>query len=113
MTLETLLIITVVVAAIGTVSTQLFRGSSSPYLITLRGTKLQLIAAGALIWIGAVALGLVALFIVASFLSNVVAIALFFGVEAVALDICAHRIRYERIAERRGGPIQVIAARRH
>ena len=38
MTLETLLIITVVIAALGTLSSQMFRNASTPYLLTVRGT---------------------------------------------------------------------------
>jgi hypothetical protein len=112
MALETLIIITAVVAALGTVSAHYFRSSTSPYLLTVSGTRPQLIACGALIWGAAIAAGLVGLIIVSAVASGVVAVAIFFGIEAVALDICAHRIRYERTREPRLIEVRVTALQR-
>jgi hypothetical protein len=113
MTLETLMIITVVIAALAMLSTHLFRQAGSPYLLTITGTRAQLIVTGALIWVGAIAAGLVGLLIVSSIMSNVVAIAVFFGIEAVALDICAHRIKYQRQDHPRLVDVRVNALNRH
>jgi hypothetical protein len=112
MTLETLLIITVVVAAFGTLSTQAFRQSGSPYLLTITGTRGQLIVAGALIWTAAIALGLITLLIVSVLMSSIVALAIFFGIEAVALDVCAHRTQYNRVESPRQGRVRVSALNR-
>jgi hypothetical protein len=112
MTLETVLIITVVVAAFGTLSTQLFRGAGSGYLVTITGTRGQLIAAGALLWTAAIAVGLVSLLVISAFMSSIVALAIFFGIEAVALDICAHRTRYERVDSSRPVQVRVTALSR-
>ena len=50
-----------------------------------------------MIWFLAIAAGLVGLVLVSTVMSSVVAFAIFFGIEAVALDICANRIKYERV----------------
>lgn len=112
MTLEALLIITVVVAAFGTLSTQLFRSTGSPFLLTISGTKGQLIVAGALIWIAAIAIGLLSLIVVSAFMSSMVALAIFFGIEAVALDLCANRTQYQRVESQHPGPIRVTTLNR-
>lgn len=112
MTLEALLIITVVVAAFGTLSTQLFRSTGSPFLLTIAGTRGQLIVAGAMIWTAAVAIGLVSLIVVSAFMSSMVALAIFFGIEAVALDLCANRTQYQRVESQHPGPIRVTTLNR-
>lgn len=96
MNLETLMIVSVVVAAVGALSAKSFRRSSATHLFTVRGTRAQLVLAGGSIWVSAIAVGLLGLAVVSLIMPSTVAIALFFGIEAVALDICAHRIRYER-----------------
>jgi hypothetical protein len=112
MALETLLIITVVVAAFGTLSTQLMRRSGSPYLVTITGTRGQLIVAGALIWTAAIAIGLATLLVVSAFMSSIVALAIFFGIEAIALDVCAHRTQYVRVDASRPGRVRFSALNR-
>lgn len=96
MSLEGIIIIALVVAAFGTGVSQLFRNARSPYLVTLTGSRAELITYGAVMWMFAIGLGVGALLIVMSVASPLVALAIFFGVEAVALDICAHRTRYVR-----------------
>lgn len=97
MNLETMLIISAVVAAVGALSAGSLRGTGSQYLITVSGTRAHLILVGGLIWVSAVAVGLLGLGLVSLVAPSVVAVALFFGFEAVALDICAHRVAYQRV----------------
>lgn len=96
MSLEGIVIIALVVTALGTALSQLFRNARSPYLVTLTGSRADLILFGAIMWLLAIALGVGALLIVMTVASPLVALAIFFGVEAIALDICAHRTRYVR-----------------
>jgi hypothetical protein len=97
-TLQGMVVIVLVVAAVGTAIAHVFRNADSPYLITITGTRMELALFGALLWIVAFGLGIATLLIVSSLLSPMIGIALFFGVEAVALDICAHRTNYVRIS---------------
>jgi hypothetical protein len=94
MSLEGLVIITLVVAAAGTAMTNLFRNARTAYLVTISGSRIELITYGAILWAVALSAGFVALFLVSALASPVVGVAVFFGIEAVALDICAHRTRY-------------------
>jgi hypothetical protein len=98
MSLEGMLVVALVIAAVGTAIAHVFRNASSPYLITITGTRMELIVSSGMMWTGAVALGVAALVAVSAVASPMIALAVFFGVEAVALDICAHRTRYVRIA---------------
>ncbi len=97
-TLESMVVYAFVIAATGTSIAHLFRNADSPYLITITGSRLELIFAGALVWSAAIGIGVATLLIVAALTSPMIALAVFFGVEAVALDICANRTRYVRIS---------------
>jgi hypothetical protein len=99
MPIETLLIIATVVAATGTIWSQMLRGYGTPYLWTFQGGRLWLIACGALVWLSGIAVGLLAMAIAALFMPSTIALAIFFGIEAVALDICAHRVGYTRVED--------------
>lgn len=107
MSLETLMIITAVVAAVGALSTKSLRRSDSSYLLTIRGTRAHLVLVGGVIWMSAVAVGLFGLVAVSLVMPSIVAIAIFFGIEAVALDICAHRVRYEQADSSSAGRVRV------
>ncbi len=96
MSLEGIVIISLVVAAAGTALSHLFRNARSPYLVTLTGSRAELLISGAIMWATALGVGIAALLIVTTFASPLVALAIFFGIEAVALDICANRTRYVR-----------------
>jgi hypothetical protein len=98
MTFEGMLIIGLVVAAAGIGIAQVFRNADSPFLITITGSRLELVVFGVLIWTSAIALGFASLLIVSALTSGLIGLAVFFGVEAVALDICAHRTRYVRVS---------------
>jgi hypothetical protein len=98
MDLEGLITITLVIAAIGTTLTQVFRNADSPYIVTLSGSRLALVMYGVLMTAIAVGLGVAVLFIVSTFAAPMVGLALFFGIEAVALDICFHRTSFVRVA---------------
>ncbi len=112
MTIEAIVLITLVVGALGAITTQLFRHTASPYLITVTGTRGQIFTAGAMIWIGAIVLGLAAMFLLSAVASNLVGLAIFFGIEAVALDICANRTQYVRVERSASNRATVSAATR-
>jgi hypothetical protein len=97
-TLQGIVLIVLVVAAVGAVMTHVFRDADSPYLITITGSRAELVLFGALLWVIAFGVGFATLLIVATLVSPLIGIALFFGVEAVALDICAHRTNYVRLS---------------
>lgn len=96
--LEGMAIIVLVIAAVGAAVTHLFRNAESPYLITISGTKAELFVFGALVWLMGLGIGVAVLLIVSAIASPMVGVAIFFGVEAVALDICAHRTRYVQVS---------------
>jgi hypothetical protein len=96
MTLQSMLIVVLVIATTGIATAQIFRDANSPFLITITGSRRALVVCGAILWILAVALGILTLLIVSAVTSPMIGIALFFGVEAVLLDICANRTRYVR-----------------
>lgn len=98
MTLQGMLTIALVIAAAGTAVTHVFRNADSPYLVTITGTRPELVMLGAALWATAVGLGAAVLLAGSALVSPMIGVALFFGVEAVALDICAHRTRYVRIS---------------
>lgn len=98
MSLEGMVVIALVIAAVGTAVTQLFRNAQSPYLITITGSRPVLILSGAMMWATAIGIGIAVLLLVSTIASPMIGIAIFFGVEAVTLDICAHRTRYVRIS---------------
>jgi hypothetical protein len=109
--LEGMLIIAMVIAVVGTAIAQLFRNASSPYLITITGTRPELFVYGASLWIVAVGTGIAALLIVSSLTSSIIGLAIFFGIEAVALDICAHRTQYVRTSSTDMRPARVYLRR--
>jgi hypothetical protein len=96
MSLEGIVIIALVVAAVGATVAHLFRGARSPYLITFTGSRAELIVYGVVMWLLAIGIGLAVLVIISLFASPMVGLAIFFGIEAVALDICANRAQYVR-----------------
>lgn len=97
MTPAGLITITLVIAAIGTALTHIFRNSDSPYVITLSGSRLVLFIYGVAMTAIAVGLGVAALIIVSALGAPMAGLALFFGIEAVTLDICFHRTRFVRV----------------
>lgn len=111
MALETLLIIVLVIATSGTLIAQLSRYTSRPYLLTITGTRAELISAGVLIWLVAIGLGIAVLFLASALISSIVGLALFFGTEAVALDILTNRTRYVRTTNPEHGVLRSTAKR--
>jgi hypothetical protein len=97
MSLEGLITISLVIAVVGTTLTHLFRNAESPYLITVTGSRLSLVVYGLLTTAIALGVGVVVLLAVSAVTAPIIALALFFGIEAVALDICFHRTRYIRV----------------
>ncbi len=65
-----------------------------PYLLTVSGSRARLWAARALVWLSAVLVSAVTSLLLFSVLPLAIAMALFFGLEAVVLDICGQRIRF-------------------
>ncbi|TVR72336.1 MAG: hypothetical protein EA415_09865 [Sphaerobacteraceae bacterium] len=98
MSLEGLITISLVIAATGTALTHIFRNASSPYLVTLTGSRLSLLGYGMVMTTIAVGLGIGTMVLISAITSPMVGLALFFGVQAVALDICFHRTRYVRVS---------------
>lgn len=92
-----LITITLVIAAIGTALTQIFRNADSPYVVTLSGSRMALVLYGVFMMAMAIGLGVAALMIVSTLGAPMVGLALFFGIEAVTLDICFHRTRFVRL----------------
>ena len=111
MSIGTLLLIATVVSAVATVWSQLLRSQTSPYLVTVYGGRGRLLAFGVLIWSGAVVLGVGTMGLLSFVIPGDIALALFFGVQAVALDICAYRVQYVRDERQHTVVLQHVRAR--
>ena len=107
--LKALLVIASSVLAWGVAISWLVERRGTPYLFTISGDRLLLVLARILTWGAAIALGVVAWMTLSWVLPSIVALAIFFGLEAGALDICGQRIRF--VYEPRPTPATVTAPR--
>ncbi|HET7034150.1 MAG TPA: hypothetical protein VFI42_00560 [Thermomicrobiaceae bacterium] len=92
--LDVLLIIVLCVVTCGLAVSVLCDTLGRPYLVTVRGTRLRLAMARLLSWLGAAASGLLGWVVLIHLFPELLALAAFFGFEAVLLDVCAQRILY-------------------
>lgn len=92
--LGALVIIVLCVVTCGLAVSVLCDALGRPYLVTVRGTRLRLATARLLSWLGAAASGLLGWVVLIHLFPELLALAAFFGLEAVLLDVCAHRILY-------------------
>lgn len=95
LTAQALLIIATVVVSLGIAASTLLDRLDRPYLFTIKGDRLGLLVARGLVCLTALGVGVVVWFALGWTMPSVVALAFFFATEAVALDICVHRIRFE------------------
>lgn len=94
LSLKALLVIASSVLAWGVATSWLVERRGKPYLFTISGDRLILALARVLTWGAAIGLGIVAWMTLSWILPSLVALAIFFGLEAGALDICGQRIRF-------------------
>lgn len=94
LSVKAILIIAISVLAWGVLISLLLDRVKQPYLLTISGDRHSLILARAAIWLSVIGLGVAAWFALLWVMPSMVALAIFFGFEAGALDICGQRIRY-------------------
>lgn len=94
LTLKALLIIATSVVAWGLVLSLVFDRRTEPYLFTVAGKRSSILLARVAIWAAVIGIGVAAWFALSWVLPGLVALAIFFGFEAGALDICGQRIRF-------------------
>ncbi|MBX6342140.1 MAG: hypothetical protein IRY97_06755 [Thermomicrobiaceae bacterium] len=100
LTLHTLLGTLVCVPAGGLVVALVCRWLGRPYLMQVVGSRTRLALVRAASAVGLVSAALAAWLALATLLPGALGIALFFGLEAAALDIVRQRIRYVPVAVR-------------
>lgn len=103
LSVKALLIIAISVVTWGAVISALFGRSERAYLFTVSGDRTSLIIARVMIWLTAIATGLIAWYALSWVMPSIVALAIFFGFEAGALDICGQRIRFVEAPSRAPG----------
>jgi hypothetical protein len=94
LSLKALLVIASSVLAWGVAISWFIERRGKPYLFTISGDRVILVLARILTWSVAIGLGVIAWVTLSWMLPGIVALALFFGLEAGALDICGQRIRF-------------------
>lgn len=95
LSLNSLLIVVLCVATAGLGISRVFQWINRPYLLTVSGPPARLVAARALVWLSAAFVSLVSSVVLFSVLPLAIAMAIFFGLEAVMLDICGQRIHFQ------------------
>ncbi|MBX6341075.1 MAG: hypothetical protein IRY97_01345 [Thermomicrobiaceae bacterium] len=96
-----LLVVGLSVVTCGLLLSRLLAGLRRPYLFSVTGTRPHLLAARAGIWLAVAAGSSLLWAALGALMPGTIALALFFGVEAVALDICSARIGYVELAPAR------------
>ena len=94
LSLKALLVIAASVATWGVAISWLVERRGKPYLFTISGDRFSLMLARILTWGAAIGIGVVAWLTLSWILPSLIALAIFFGLEAGALDICGQRIRF-------------------
>ena len=108
LSLKALLVIASSVAAWGVAISWLVERRGKPYLFTISGDRFSLTLARILTWGAAIGIGVVAWLTLSWVLPGLVALAIFFGLEAGALDICGQRIRFVQVPRPAPAPAQRI-----
>ena len=93
LTLEVLLAIALVVGVCSIVLSSVL-DRRGPYLLTVSGARNGVLLARVVLWSLAVLAGVAAWFAVSWAMPSVVAVALFFALEAGLLDICTNRVEF-------------------
>lgn len=113
LTVKALLIIALSVVGWGLVLSMLFGRREEPYLLTVTGKRSNLLMVRVGIWATAIMLGIALWFTLSWVLPSIVALALFFGFEAGALDICGQRIRFVPTSKPQPVPVAVYRETAH
>jgi hypothetical protein len=92
--LSSMLNIALCVATAGLAVARLFERLGRPYLLTISGTRTRLLGARVLVWSLVGFTSLVVWTILFAFVPLAIVLAIFFGLEAILLDICAQRVSF-------------------
>ena len=97
--LDTILMVVLFVATSGFAMAQIFDHLERSYLFIISGSRTRLLAARVGVWGIAILVSLGIWGILFMVLPWFAALALFFGFEAIVLDVCTQRIQYQRLLE--------------
>lgn len=106
--LNTILMVVLFVATAGFGMAQLFEQLKRPHLFTISGSRTRLMTARVGVWVLAILASLGIWSILFMMLPGFAALAIFFGFEAIMLDICTQRIQYELLHEIKLSPASTV-----